>query len=318
MDKVSVIVPVYNTEYLLERCVSSLIDQTYLNLEIILVNDGSTDNSLSVCRNFSQIHPNIRLFSTENYGPSHARNIGLVNATGNYICFCDADDWVEREYIQELVKNIEENQTDMSVCNWFYNETPYNEIYKNKVSDSLDALLFFVTQSRGNYLAVWGKLFKKEFLPKFDEKIAYLEDGLFLYEYLLKVKNVSFAEKCLYHYSINSTSITHSFTPSWKQFTAFDSRKKMIELSRDQAELFKISKAKFQETVRYILFQCYRNGYYDELKPYYKLLTLYQRDFFQSDIYHLKYKIRFWGYGIILKYNLGKEIAEFWEKLRSL
>lgn len=317
MDKVTVVVPVYNTEHQLERCVSSLITQTYLNLEIILVNDGSTDNSLSICNYFSQTYPNIKVFSTENHGPSHARNIGLTHATGDYICFCDADDWVERGYIEELIKNIEENQTDMSVCNWFYNEKPYSGV-NNMVKQSLDALIYLVKQSRGNYLAVWGKLFKKDQLPIFDESIAYLEDGLFLYEYLLKVDSVSFIEKNLYHYTINTTGLTHSFKPSWKQFTAFEARNKMIHISYSNAELLRISKAKYQETVRYILFQCYRNGFYSEIKQYYPLLSFYQRDFFQSEIYSLKYKLRFWGYGIILKYNLGKRIALLWEKLRAL
>ena len=110
MDKtLSVIVPVYNAERFLERCITSLTNQTYKNLEILLVNDGSKDDSLSICRRFAQQDDRIKVLDKPNGGASSARNLGLKHATGDYIGFCDADDFQDADTFETLIHIMEEN-----------------------------------------------------------------------------------------------------------------------------------------------------------------------------------------------------------------
>ena len=102
--KISIIVPIYNVEKYLERCINSLINQTYKNIEIILVNDGSTDNSLIICEKYKNIDSRIILVNKENGGLSDARNVGIDNSSGNYITFIDSDDYIDDDYVYTLYK----------------------------------------------------------------------------------------------------------------------------------------------------------------------------------------------------------------------
>lgn len=115
MDKVSIIVPVYNAEEYLNRCVGSLLIQSYKNIEIILVDDYSTDSSLDLCKNFEKNDNRIRVFKSERFGVSAARNTGIKMASGKYICFLDSDDEYEKEFVKTMVSTIEKK---MSI--WLY------------------------------------------------------------------------------------------------------------------------------------------------------------------------------------------------------
>ena len=116
-EKITVIVPVYNVEHYLEKCLDSLINQTYKNLEIIVINDGSTDNSGEICQEYAQKDNRIVYIEKENGGLSDARNVGLDKMTGSYVTFIDSDDWVELDYVEILYKKIIEYQADIAVGN---------------------------------------------------------------------------------------------------------------------------------------------------------------------------------------------------------
>ena len=118
MRKVSIIIPVYNAEKYLSECINSIIYQSYNNLEIILVNDGSTDNSIYICRQYANKDNRIIVIDSDNYGVSYARNIGIERATGKYIVFIDSDDMIEKDYIGILVTEMEEKNLDMVVCGY--------------------------------------------------------------------------------------------------------------------------------------------------------------------------------------------------------
>lgn len=107
----TVIVPVYNAEEYLDRCIESILNQTFTNYELLLVNDGSKDNSLQILRKFEKIDKRITVFTQENQGVSVARNQGIENAKGEYICFIDSDDWVENDYLENLYKNKTSDDT---------------------------------------------------------------------------------------------------------------------------------------------------------------------------------------------------------------
>lgn len=117
-DKISIIVPVYKVEKYLSRCVNSLINQTYRNIEIILVNDGSPDNCPAICDDFSKKDNRIKVIHKENGGLSDARNIGIENSTGKYLSFVDSDDWVEDDFIETLYSNIINENADISIINY--------------------------------------------------------------------------------------------------------------------------------------------------------------------------------------------------------
>lgn len=118
-ELISVIVPIYNTSKYLSKCIDSIINQTYKNLEIILVNDGSTDNSLDICNKYKLIDSRIIIINKDNGGLSSAKNIGLDNHKGRYIAFIDSDDYVDNNFIGELYNNLISTNSDISLCNYY-------------------------------------------------------------------------------------------------------------------------------------------------------------------------------------------------------
>ena len=117
---VTVVVPIYNVERYLEKCLTSIILQTYKNLEVILVNDGSTDNSLNICKEFEKEDSRIRIISQENKGLSVARNVGIENAKGEYIAFVDSDDFISCKFIENLYNESIRNNSDIVCCDFYY------------------------------------------------------------------------------------------------------------------------------------------------------------------------------------------------------
>ena len=117
-DLVSIIIPVYNTEKYLSKCLESVINQTYKNLEIILINDGSTDKSKEICESFAKKDKRIQILNKENSGVSSARNHGMRLAKGQYIAFIDGDDYAEENYIEELLKNLKQTESDCVLCGY--------------------------------------------------------------------------------------------------------------------------------------------------------------------------------------------------------
>lgn len=206
--KVSIIVPVYNAEKYLEECIDSLINQTYENIEIILVNDGSTDNSLNICKEYEK-YTNLRVITQENQGVSTARNKGLETSTGEYIMFVDSDDYIEPNMVEEMIKGV--INSDMVICE--YNEKYQNSIIPIKIRSDLNKInakeaILLTFDTAGGYL--WNKIFKKETIIKnnfkFDSNIHMLEDQLFVIKYMSKINEITIIHKCLYNYRIRKTS----------------------------------------------------------------------------------------------------------------
>lgn len=219
--KVSIIVPAYNAEKYIERCIKSLIGQTYKNIEIILINDGSKDDSLSILRNFESRDKRIILINQENSGPSKARNRGINESNGDYIAFIDADDYVELNYIEEMIKQSNCFKSDMIICNYKEvrreGEIPSNIftfINNGQVYDCDTNCMGEVLCGRGGL--VWGKLLKssiiKENRIRFDENISMCEDLLFTLDFIKNTKVVSKVDDYLYiHNKYNDESITAKY-----------------------------------------------------------------------------------------------------------
>ncbi len=204
--KVSIIVPVYNVELYIEDCLNSLLNQTYSNYEIILINDGSTDNSIEICSKYND--PKIKIFNQNNKGVSIARNVGISLATGQYIMFVDADDMVSEKYIENLIKSIEETNTDMVVCGYTKEKA---ELVNKKNSQEIKGEIINANTMLENMMEnnlqegyLWNKIFKKSIINdnslEFKEGVNVWEDLYFVIEYLSKSDKIFAINEKLYYY----------------------------------------------------------------------------------------------------------------------
>lgn len=214
-ELVSIIIPVYNKEKYLERCLNTVCSQSYSNVEIILINDGSTDKSLDICNKYIENDSRIRIINQENSGVSSARNIGIKEASGRYISFVDADDYVEPNYIEELVRGIKKYNVDFVQCGTIINDEKvlYCQDQEMIFSNNKEVTIDFL--GRGMSGTIWDKLYKKELLEdlQFDEKYNKNEDTLFVLEVVKKANTFVRIGLPLYHYTYKkSDSLTSSFS----------------------------------------------------------------------------------------------------------
>lgn len=212
--KVSIIVPIYNTEHYLDNCVNSIINQTYRNLEIILVNDGSKDNSGDICDKFSVLDKRIKVIHKENGGVSSARNIGLDICSGDYIMFVDSDDWIENTTVDKLIDIQKEGNFDVVMFGVYFEYTKQNKvknyIFKNEkfyeLSKITSLLPSLIKEEKIN--ALWNKFYSsaliKENNIKFNESLNIAEDALFNYQIFMHVKSYCTLNDCFYHYMIRN------------------------------------------------------------------------------------------------------------------
>lgn len=208
-ELVSIVVPVYNNEKYLRECIDSLINQTYKNIEIILINDGSTDNSLEICERYSEKFKNILVLNQKNSGPSAARNNGILHANGKYTILVDSDDYVDSNMIEKLVKNNKQGIVVRTNIKRLKEGKIIETLYDKYEYDS-DEYLNAVIEGRvmGNS---WGFLYNTSVLKKnlYDEKTSYIEDIVFLSQYLKNVKKVNIIKDIYYYSRINDNSITN-------------------------------------------------------------------------------------------------------------
>ena len=219
MDKkVSILLPVYNVEKYLNRCMDSILNQTYENLEIILVDDCSEDNSLNICLEYAEKDNRIKVIKKEEHtNAPDVRNVGLDNATGDYIMFVDSDDYVENNFVEEMVKAIEEKNVDVVKCKgiWYnkYGETRIDSFMGNegrtyRGNQIKDAITSFCTNMNYN---IWALIIKKSSLKtRFNTNVYTSEDKVFMIELLLNVSSFYLLDKALYHYYYNNGGITNS------------------------------------------------------------------------------------------------------------
>ena len=205
MKKISIIIPVYNIEDYIEKCIKSIIYQDYENLEIILVNDGSTDNSLKICEKYSKKDKRIKILSQENQGLSMARNNALKVATGDYIWFIDGDDYIEENSF-EIIKKYIDNDYDIIISDYYEVKNNKNKLVKIKGENYSDNIRYVLS-----HCIVWNKIIKKKLLDyDFFPKGQYYEDLYSIPILVLKIKKYKFIDETLYNYVRREGSITNS------------------------------------------------------------------------------------------------------------
>lgn len=214
MEKISVIVPVYNVEKYLHRCVDSLLSQSYTNIEIVLINDGSADRSGEICDEYAQREPRVKVLHQEYNGVADARNKGVAMATGDYIIFLDGDDEADKEYVGKLYKTLIENDLDIAQCCLLRirNGQPINKLdVKDGVRIFNGMEMQMKTFDRDRYFCnvVCGKLFKKELFEGLSFPYGRInEDESMIYLLTFRSKRVGIIDDYLYYYHYNGDSIT--------------------------------------------------------------------------------------------------------------
>lgn len=215
MEKlISIIVPVYNVEKYLNKCVNSIINQTYKNIEIILVNDGSTDRSGHICDELSKLDHRIVVYHKENGGLSDARNYGVKRANGEYIGFVDSDDYVSNDMYQYLYEIIERENADVAECNFYlvYQDAirQYFKEYYYEVLDKQEYLKEYLLMNKV-YGAVCWKLIKSEVAKKLEFPIGkFYEDAFYHLELIKIAEKYVLSSKSKYYYLMRGNSITNS------------------------------------------------------------------------------------------------------------
>ena len=210
-DLIRVIVPIYNVEKYIERCINSILNQTYKNIEIILVDDGSPDMCPKICDEFAKKNSRINVIHQENRGLSAARNIGLSKANGKYICFIDSDDYIDKDMISTLYTNLIRYDAEISCCG-HVDVYESGKIVKTKenlieVFDTMEALRIFLYTQKIDVIA-WNKMYCRSL---FDD-VCFTEGKLFedhftIYKLLSKTKKIVNTTQPLYYYCKRSTSI---------------------------------------------------------------------------------------------------------------
>lgn len=247
--KLSVIIPVYNAEKYISTCMESLIHQipTQARYELVVIDDGSFDKSLDICREYENNFSFIHVFHQTNQGVSCARNLGIQRAQGEYVTFVDADDWVEKDFINTIIQNID--NTDVFIFDGFVNKhniaSKNHFWFKDTTFDKNKSLLIkqivavkfkneYVPKYNGVGIA-WGKAIKRKLL--IDNEISFIagqkmgEDNIFYIEVFSRAKTIVYRQKCLYHYRCDNVSACRSFDRNYIKTNAVlvDNMKKALE-----------------------------------------------------------------------------------------
>lgn len=222
--KISIILPIYNTKDYLEKCLDSILTQTYKNLEILCIDDGSTDGSELILDQYSKKDKRIKAVHKKNGGESSARNIGLQLMTGEYVGFMDCDDWIEPNMYEKLVTIITEKNIDMAISTWYcdtkqYSEKIVNRCFVSKEVFNQEELLKYIYK-RDDYRGfayMWDKLYKRELfydkkgqLMLFDEDLVLGGDVLYLAKLAFNTNSAFYIDEAFYHYNQREDSGCHT------------------------------------------------------------------------------------------------------------
>lgn len=219
MSKVSVIVPVYNAEKYLREAIESVLNQTYTDFELLLINDRSTDKSKEICEEYSKKDERIILLEndTENHGPGPTRNIGLDNATGDFIYFMDADDWIDKSLLEICIDRMRETNADIVqvgvAYEWNDGKNTKEEYCKGKcVITREDIKKDFLNFWKENRISLWLQFFRRETVKGLRfENIINSEDVCYIMDVFCNAEKIAYIPKALYHYRYVQGSTCHSW-----------------------------------------------------------------------------------------------------------
>jgi glycosyltransferase involved in cell wall biosynthesis len=243
--QVSIIIPIYNVADYLPKCISSVLAQSYPNLEILLVNDGSTDNSLEICEGYAKQDARIRVIDQENGGISAARNAGIDGASGAYLAFIDGDDFLHQDFIFRLLHSLLKTQSQISVSNFLIME--WDEIpTENPIFSDVDDIVynpsdmvmnFYQNRNPFPFVTVTGKLYEASLFHQFRFPLVDLhEDEFTNYLLIFRATKIVFLSKQMYYYVNRASSLTHS-PYSLKNLLKLEALEQRILFFKEQNEI---------------------------------------------------------------------------------
>lgn len=216
-DLISVIIPVYKVEKYLCRCVDSVLEQTYTNMEIILVDDGSPDNCPVMCDEYARQDSRVKVIHQENAGLSGARNAGIDMAQGQWLAFVDSDDYLAADFLERLYQACVDTGSSLSVCRWEYvrGETiPEHGTGETRVYTGREMLANLYVPDGAYFVVAWNKLYRKELFEDIRYPLGRIhEDEATTYRIYDKVKKAAYVDRSLYGYFVTPVSITRGFNP---------------------------------------------------------------------------------------------------------
>jgi len=299
MDKISIIIPVYNVEPYIIKCLDSIINQTYTNLELLCINDGSTDYGGKICDEYAMKDNRIKVFHQHNQGVSAARNVGLNNFTGDYIGFVDSDDWIEPEMFEKLHETAVKHNKQISFCSvssyfndQLYKVWSYPELEgETSTINTLESLL----SPDGIKGSVCNKLFHIDLITKatksFDTDIHYCEDLLFCIELLIKSNGISYAPEVFYHYYALETGAVWSFNQ--KRMTELRAWQDIIALMELQTgKLLGLAKNRYFEAAVNLVRLAARAGEKTSKAILREESKRYRSDYLKSPYIPFKHKLK--------------------------
>jgi len=218
MAEISIIIPVYNSEKYIEKCLRSIMAQTMRDIEILCIDDGSTDGSAAIMKKLSEIDPRIRIYGQKKSGPAAARNLGLVNASGKYLMFCDSDDTYNADMCETMHREITENDVDCVCCRaalvFEVDDAGYKKWQDDGYYDNFGLLGVYDTDNGKILMSVnvllWSKIFKRDVVSRFGISFPAgykCDDDAFFYQYYTVTRRIKFIDCVLYNYLQRENSI---------------------------------------------------------------------------------------------------------------
>lgn len=257
--KISVIVPVYNAEKYLQRCIDSILNQTFPNFELLLIDDGSKDQSGEICDEYAKKDSRVKVFHKENGGVSSARNVGIDNAVGEYICFCDSDDWVEKTWLLSFFERMCDNDMLITSFNIYENEKRVE--FKSFVSLSDKRLIIKELEHEGISGYLWCKCFKKSIINtyniRFNETYPIWEDMDFIYRYWCYSSKIELIGDVV-TYNYNMPNFHMKYGSKCPFYCCLDLMKSSYVIFEDKNVIYK----KFYSIAKFFIKETVRKGYW--------------------------------------------------------
>lgn len=314
-NTISIVIPAYNAEKTIKRCIDSILSQTYKNLEIIIIDDGSTDNTLMECQSMNDCR--IKVIHTLNYGQGHARNIGIDAANGEYIAFVDADDYCEPDMYENLYRMITTNNADMVCCG--HCDVIGGKLIEHRNSDRnllnrTDALRHFAKMD-GIKWGVWDKLFKTNKINdlRFPSKKMHAEDVIFLLQFITH-NNIFYYENIgSYHYYRDNAN---SFTKKkWNRtnygLTIFYEQLSQAMVNYNISDCVEQVQARFYENLLSTFIRSWKNGYKDIHNAIYSSMQHHKKDILKNRC--LSFLIKYDLY-LCIQMPRTMTLLQFWYK----
>ena len=294
--KVSILIPAYNVEKYLSQCLDSVCNQTYRDIEIIVINDGSNDNTWTILSQYAKKDTRIKSFSRENKGVAITRNELLDRATGDFVLFVDSDDWIEPDMISTLVEVCEKNSVELAMCRNVIGDSTPNKTSQDIIVWEGKTILEKFLEHRELTGSLWNKLIRRDLFDgiRFQPGIGYGEDAMVMWDILNRTEKIKYTKKELYHYRMNDTSISHqglseskmSVIPVWEYISN--------SKSAIQNNLTHQAKARYGAEITLLLKDIIRSKPSIESKRRIAILQTKLKDLYPSMIksHYLSYKFK--------------------------